>query len=276
MKRLFLLIAISTLASGCATTYQQKGFTGGFSETQLRQDVYRVSFNGNAYTNPQRAADFTLLRSAELTKKNGYSHFVIINADNRISESTGHMPTYTTPKYTTPTITTTTGQIYNTRNGAAFTANSQTTGGQTYGGETYGGQEYTMQRPSSTNTIQMFRTKPAVGFAYDAAFIIRSLSQEYELEMPVSSVPQLFSKSSSSAPRSMGVTKVVKCGWYMKNSSDDRLTSLFTEAQKTITDTEFENAVESENAVLQQVQPVDREGYIEYARQSCVTLGYDM
>ena len=72
MIKVWILILSAFLLSGCATAYQPKGFTGGFSETQLDESVFQVSFRGNAYTSSERAADFTLLRSAELTIENGY------------------------------------------------------------------------------------------------------------------------------------------------------------------------------------------------------------
>jgi len=44
------------LLAGCATPYQHRGFTGGFSETQLDENVFQMRFNGND-TYDQRAAD---------------------------------------------------------------------------------------------------------------------------------------------------------------------------------------------------------------------------
>ncbi len=66
MKEVFLLLAsVFSLwfLSGCATSYQQRGFAGGYSETQLAPDVFRVNFEGNGYTSSERAQDFALLRA---------------------------------------------------------------------------------------------------------------------------------------------------------------------------------------------------------------------
>ncbi len=38
----FLLLALTA----CATTYQAEGFTGGFSETALAPDTYKILFRG--------------------------------------------------------------------------------------------------------------------------------------------------------------------------------------------------------------------------------------
>jgi hypothetical protein len=118
--------------SACATTYQPEGFSGGFSETQLDKNVFRVSFKGNGYTSRDRAEDFTLLRSAELTLKNGFTHFVIVDGRSGTDYSTMTMPTQST--------TVGSASVYgNTAYGRATTT-------------TTGGQSFVVQKPSSTNT----------------------------------------------------------------------------------------------------------------------------
>ena len=64
--RLLSVLAIALVLSACATTYQSESFSGGFSETQLDKNVFRVSFQGNGYTRAERAEEMALLRSAEL------------------------------------------------------------------------------------------------------------------------------------------------------------------------------------------------------------------
>ena len=273
MKRIISLAAIIVLTSGCATTYQQKGFTGGFTETQLSQDTYRVTFEGNAKTSKDRATDFVLLRSAELTKKSGYSYFVIVDADNSVTHST----------YTTPTQTVTTGSVYGNQYGVYGQANSQT----------YGGQTYILSKPRTSNTIVMLHNKRANQFTYDANFIIRSLSQKYGLDIPVSSVSrpsttparsntdicQSPSYSNSEMcnifkqPNSMVANDVAACALYMRGTKDSRLYDLIEEGQKTITDYEIDQAIEAEKAHFDRIGV---ESYVERAIQSCETLGYDM
>jgi len=67
MKKLIAIVILAFILQGCATSYQKTSFTGGYSETQLDENVFNVSFKGNGYTSRERVADFTLLRSAELT-----------------------------------------------------------------------------------------------------------------------------------------------------------------------------------------------------------------
>jgi hypothetical protein len=70
--------ALALLIVGCATGYHSTGFTGGYSDTQLGPDIFRVSFRGNAYTEPERVQDFALLHAAELALSHGYTHFGIL------------------------------------------------------------------------------------------------------------------------------------------------------------------------------------------------------
>jgi hypothetical protein len=87
MKNIILVIFISTLIQSCATNYQKSGFNGGYSETQLDVNSFKVTFEGNDYTSRERVADFNLLRSAEVTLKNGYQYFAIVNSNNYTSSS---------------------------------------------------------------------------------------------------------------------------------------------------------------------------------------------
>lgn len=84
-----VLLAIASVVffSGCATKYQPVAYTGGYSETRLSENVFNVTFEGNAYTNREKSTDFTLLRSAELTLQNGYKYFTIINSENHVNLS---------------------------------------------------------------------------------------------------------------------------------------------------------------------------------------------
>jgi len=162
MKQLLIVLLIAFSLQGCATTYQSSGFSGGYSETQLDENVFKVSFNGNGYTGRERVSDFTLLRSAELALKNGFKYFVVIDAGSYTSNST----------YTTPTTSNTTANVYGSGNYAYGTANTTT----------YGGQTYNISKPSSSNTIVCFKEKPQSGFSYNAEFIYKNISQKYDIQ----------------------------------------------------------------------------------------------
>jgi hypothetical protein len=77
------------LLSGCATPYQERGYLGGYKETRLKQNVFRVSFKGNSFTDKRKASDFALLRCAEVTLEKGFRFFVISGSRAQHGESYG-------------------------------------------------------------------------------------------------------------------------------------------------------------------------------------------
>jgi hypothetical protein len=157
-----LLVLVLFIVFGCATRYQSQGFTGGFSETQLDKNIFRVSFNGNAYTSSERADDLVLLRSAEIGHVNGFTHFVIVDSKSKQSYST----------YTTPTQSTTTATVNAFGNTAYGQANTTT----------YGGQTFLQVRPSATNTVIYFASRPNLsGMVYDVSFLCSSLGAKYQV-----------------------------------------------------------------------------------------------
>lgn len=159
MKHLSILILVLASLQGCATAYKSNGFSGGYSETQIDENVYKVTFRGNGYTSRERASDFTLLRSAELTLQGGYKYFAVIDANSYTSNST----------YTTPTTSNTTASFYGS--GSYVYGNATTT--------TYGGQTYNVSKPSSSNTIVCFKEKPENLLSYSAEFIYNNITQKY-------------------------------------------------------------------------------------------------
>jgi hypothetical protein len=162
MRSLTLIVALTVAA--CATGYHSRGLTGGFAEIRLDDNVFQVSFNGNGYTSGDRAADFTLLRSAELARQNGFSHFIIVEREDR----TGY-GTYTTPTTSTTTATSTTyGTIVQ---GSAITT-------------TYGGHTYLIQKPGRSNTIVCFKGKPdnVQALVYNAQYVYDAIASKYGIQ----------------------------------------------------------------------------------------------
>jgi hypothetical protein len=156
LTRLTALLVFSLALVGCATGYHARGFGGGYSDTQLGENIFQISFRGNGYTSAERAADLALLRSAEIAAEHGYPFFVVISEREDASRST-----YTTPTTTTGSATVT---------GNTISGSSTMTGGDTY----------VTVKPSTRNTILGFKERPN-GFAYEARFVIRSLRQKYGL-----------------------------------------------------------------------------------------------
>jgi uncharacterized protein YceK len=161
----FFMILIATLLSGCVTLYQKEGFSGGYSETQLGENIFQVSFRGNGHTSRERVSDFSLLRSAEVTIENGYRYFVIVDSEkyNKVGS------------FTTPATSYTTGSAYASGNYAYGSSRSTT----------YGGQTIIVSKPRANNTIYCFKEKPDNAMALDANFVIKSIRDKYELDEQV-------------------------------------------------------------------------------------------
>jgi len=159
MRTPFLLLFLVFLA-GCATSYQPKSFSGGYSETRLREDIFKVSFKGNGYTSRERAADFALLRSAELALENGFRYFIIVSSEKDSSVSS----------YTDPSTSHTTATAYGS--GRHAYGNATTT--------TYGGNTYYISKPGATNTILCFKEKSENdALVLEAQFIAKSIRGKY-------------------------------------------------------------------------------------------------
>lgn len=92
--------------AACATPYEPKNWGYGFDETRVGENTWVVSFRGNDATDDQRAYDFALLRSAHLTRLNGYQYFHLQSStssqeqDFYAYEGTGGSSVYPTQRNT--------------------------------------------------------------------------------------------------------------------------------------------------------------------------------
>lgn len=93
-----LMVAGSLSLASCmtATPYQPASVSGsvrnGYSDEQIEQNRFRVSFSGNSLTSRETVERYLLYRSAELTLQNGYDYFVLSNRDTEKKTQT-----YATP-----------------------------------------------------------------------------------------------------------------------------------------------------------------------------------
>lgn len=81
MKVFCALVAATFILSGC-TSYKSMGFAGGFEETPLAANVYKIHTRGNAFASPSKVKAIALVRAAELTLNNGYDRFLIHSLEN--------------------------------------------------------------------------------------------------------------------------------------------------------------------------------------------------
>jgi hypothetical protein len=79
MLRLLMLAAVAVGLASCATPYAEQGLLGGFVVKELRQDVYRVSFQGNGFTSRESVQAYWLYRCAELALEKGFAGFEILS-----------------------------------------------------------------------------------------------------------------------------------------------------------------------------------------------------
>lgn len=75
---------ILLLLSGCATSYQPHGYTGGYSSTQISKDTHIVYFSGNGYTSANTAHIYAVKRAKELCSEQGFTGgFEIVSTNSR-------------------------------------------------------------------------------------------------------------------------------------------------------------------------------------------------
>lgn len=149
------------LISGCATPYQSRDITGGFEEYFINEGVYKVSFRGNAYTAIEKAINFTLLRSAELTLEKGYNYFLILDEESYFKETKTKMPDRISVN----------SRVRETPDRIRLRVTVKH----------FPGQEISIHKPRSSNTIMMFQYPPSDDDYYDARFVTRTLKRQYDL-----------------------------------------------------------------------------------------------
>jgi hypothetical protein len=163
---IFTVFVSCVLLAGCATPYQQSGYLGGYSETQLTPDTFRVFFKGNQYTSEERAKDFTLLRAADITITNGFKYFAVMDSSykEKIDTVTTGGSSYTSG----------TDNLYGS-NGMYQGSYSSTT---TYNPP----QTEYISKPRSDLLFKCFADKPDNADIFDAEFLQKSLRQKYKLK----------------------------------------------------------------------------------------------
>lgn len=126
MRHPALILAV-LLMTACATGYQAKGLTGGYRDAQLSETTFMVTFEGNAYTDKNRANGLAMLRAGEITLERGYTHFKILSSQDRDRQGVVFVPS----------TSSTTGTV--------------SSGGQTasYAATTSGSQAINVTRPGS-------------------------------------------------------------------------------------------------------------------------------
>ncbi len=129
----FILINFILFFISCATPYQRAGFSGGYSELQVKRDIWKVFFSANAFTSMDTVQTYLIYRCAELTLENNKKYFVVLSLSSN----------YSTYSYKTPIIRQ--GEI-----------KRDYTGNYKYYEVQTGGETYSFNKPYAEVLIYMF------------------------------------------------------------------------------------------------------------------------
>ena len=171
MRRSMLVAApmLALALAGCATGYKPYGRYGGYSELQLEENKFKVSYDGNAGVPIETAADYVLLRSAEVTLEKGFTYFVIVGGQHAERLEV----------YNNPVISTSSGKAK--ASGDKVRVNSTTV--------TTGGNQTITRHPRMIHVILCFKERPdsktaEIGKAqvFDARIVASSLRQKHQIE----------------------------------------------------------------------------------------------
>jgi hypothetical protein len=95
-----LISAISALAlAGCATAYGEMGLSGGVAAERMSADTFRIKSRANHFTDKTVAADYALLQAAEAAASACFSHFQIVDSDNRTTKNNWVSPSTSTSSW---------------------------------------------------------------------------------------------------------------------------------------------------------------------------------
>ncbi len=168
--RLFVMSTVIVAAlSGCATAYQSKGFSGGFSETMLSPDSFKINFAGNGYTSAERSSDFAMLRAADKSLELGCNYFGILNEAD----------------------------------GASVGSVTVGSAGWGRGGAWGFSSTVPVVKPNSTLLVKCFKTRPLGGNTFDANFITQSIRTKYGIKSA-----SLVAPTATAAPAQRGTLEI--------------------------------------------------------------------
>lgn len=150
MKRSIMLLLILSLLVGCATTYQNFGIMGKYSEKRLENNKFKISFKGKGFISKKQAEDFALLKCAKTSLQHGYRYFIVIEEDMKLTRKEK------TRKVTSRNKHTDVKQVTITKE--------------------------TIKEPKALKTILCFNEPNTRFFTYDAETVYRRIRDKYDLD----------------------------------------------------------------------------------------------
>ena len=77
--KLLLMIATAAVLAGCsATKYQPLMWRGGYKDVHIRDNVYYVSFSGNAFIDTGTVVQYFHRRAKELCTEKGFANYQVL------------------------------------------------------------------------------------------------------------------------------------------------------------------------------------------------------
>jgi hypothetical protein len=151
--------------SGLRDVVPAKSFTGGFSETMLAPDTFKINFSGNGFTSGERASDFAILRAADKSIALGCSYFSVMNEAD------------------------------------SATVGSVSFGSASWGRRNAWATSTTMPvvKPNSNLLVKCYASQPQDTPAFDANFIAESIRQKYGIK-PLPGTSIVMRPSAPAAP----------------------------------------------------------------------------
>lgn len=101
MKRLIAIVALALLGACSFTSYTPMWMGYGYADTRLSADTFEVTFQGFDTDSTSKTAEQALLRSAEVTLANGFTHFVVLTEKSEIRVNKRELPATSTTETTT-------------------------------------------------------------------------------------------------------------------------------------------------------------------------------
>ena len=146
---------------------------GGYSSLQLDDNVFQVSFKGNAYISQENVNEFTLLRCAEIAKENKYPYFVIMTTKEYSKISS----------YTEPVVATTNrnNNFYGSANRYGNQVNYFGYSNENSTTTITGGNTIYYNKPRNTSIIICYKDKPN-GISYNSDLLIKMLKSKYSIK----------------------------------------------------------------------------------------------
>lgn len=127
-NKILLILFSLVIIYSCSTPYQPKSMLGGYSEVKILDNLYRVQFEGNQHSKPEKIQNYLMYRCAELTQEMGYDYFAIVSEERHFDEHSvrpevvqpwiksgsmsGGLKVYANPDFQNPTSSTNYTGVY--------------------------------------------------------------------------------------------------------------------------------------------------------------------